>query len=451
VDGRPVRARSTAVRLVLGVAVTLASRPALGDGALDTLAKGVESLGPFVGPGVVVAAPVASDEPGSADELGVHLAALIARRLGAHLTAHRPSLALASARAAARDAKTMIFVRSSIVLGDVRMTAEVYSAAANVWDRVRSPSSGPTRQTTATAKIDAQVRAFLTPLALERASVQRFRLDDEDVLAEACGDTDGDGRDELLLVLRRGVVLGHLQEGAFARQRTVLWSDLAARTAVPLREPLGSGVVREGTMFVGSTDYGGVALSPDLSRKERLTGIPVWDGRGLSCLVAQPSAGAFDGAPIDCAPSRDPKPTAAVPAPRFDAFAAIDVVDSTGNTRTLVAVREPSGRVKVKLGDEASGLQGPFGAQIAVGDLDQDGSPEIVTTAGDHGDAIDLQTIATGRAVPQNRLHLPTAEPVRALAVCPPGEHGAPALAAVVGREVWLVRPELATAAKGSP
>jgi len=444
---------SSVLGLATMVAMTFASMPARAAGSLDALAKEASTLGPIVGPGVVVAAPLTSDEPRGAEGLAIHLAALIAAQLGASMTASPRTAELVEARSAAKGASTLVFVRTWIVRGDVRVTAEAYSGAANVWDRIARPPTTPTRQVTATAKIDAQTRAFLTPLTLEGAHVQRFRLDDEQVLAAACADSDDDGRDELLLVSRRRVALGYLREGAFVPERTAAWSDILPRAAIPMREPIGGAVAAAGTLLVGSTDYGGAALSLDLSNPRRLGGIPVWGGHAPYCLMAEPSAGAFDGAPVDCAPSGDPKPALVVPAPRFDGFAATAVIDASGHERLLVTVREPSGRLTLKLGDEAGGLPGPFGAQIAVGDIDQDGFPEVVTTTsgGVNDDAIDVLTLVAAGAAPQNRLHLPTPDRVRALAVCPPGEHGAPALAAVVGREVWLVRAELSTSAKGSP
>jgi hypothetical protein len=439
----------TRLPLAFGASLALASSPALASGSLDVLAKEVTRLGPIVGPGIVVAAPLASDEPGSADDLPVRLATLVATELGADVTALPHSATLTGARIAAGRGKTLVFVRASIVLGDLRLSAELYSDAANVWDRVRNPTDALTRRATATAKIDAQARALLTPLSLERAQVSRFRLDEEGVLAGACGDIDGDGRDGLLLVSREKISLGHLREGRFSAERTVAWSELTPRAPVPLREPLCSAVAEAGTILVGSTDYGGLALSTDLSKRDRLAGMPVWGGRLPSCLLPQPSAGAFDGAPVDCVPSRDPKPTLAVPSPRFDAFAAADIIDARGGVRRFVAVREPSGRVKFKWGDEGGGIQGPLGVELTVGDLDQDGAPEIVTTTG-AGDAIDVLTVTSSAASPQSRIHLPTSDPVRALAMCPPGDHGAPALAAVVGREVWLLRPDLGVATRGS-
>ena len=40
----------------------------------------------------------------------------------------------------------------------------------------------------------------------------------------------------------------------------------------------------------------------------------------------------------------------------------------------------------------------------------------------------------------QQRLRVTTKEAVRGIAACPPEEKGVPALVAVVGPEVWLVR-----------
>ncbi len=134
----------------------------------------------------------------------------------------------------------------------------------------------------------------------------------------------------------------------------------------------------------------------------------------------------------------------AVPAPRFDAFAAATLGDANGNARAFVVVREPSGKLRLKAGNAPSfAPDGVFGSQLALGDLDQDGAPEIAAsndTAAD--DAIHVWTLPTA-ATPgewRERLTLPAPGGVRALAVCPPEEHGEPVLVAVVGDELWLVR-----------
>ncbi len=155
----------------------------------------------------------------------------------------------------------------------------------------------------------------------------------------------------------------------------------------------------------------------------------------------------------------------AVPAPRFDAFGAARVVDALGNARTIVAVREPSGHVRLKSGDALGLPDGTFGAQLAIGDLDQDGVPDLATSAdlpagsqsGRVDDAIDVASWAP--APPdapagsdmRGRLHLAAPGGVRALAMCPPEDHGEPALVAVVGGEVWLIRALVQPAQPAAP
>ena len=86
---------------------------------------------------------------------------------------------------------------------------------------------------------------------------------------------------------------------------------------------------------------------------------------------------------------------------------------------------------------------GGFGAQVAAYDLDQDGTPEIVTTINGEGDAIVVHSWSGGTTEPTPRLRLPAPGGVRALAVCPAEVGGEPVLVAVVGNEVWLVRAEM--------
>jgi hypothetical protein len=235
-------------------------------------------------------------------------------------------------------------------------------------------------------------------------------------------------------------------------ERVAVWGALAPRLSVPMREPIGSVVATFGAVDAGTTDYGGMRLTADLGSGPPLLGLPAWGGDGVVCLRPEPSAGAFDGAPVDCAMSREPRPKMAVPAPRFDAFGAASVADALGNARTIIAVREPSGRLRIKAGDTAIVAEGAFGAQLAVGDLDQDGSPEVATSfdvlastgqPGRSDDAVDVATWGRDGSELRGRLHIPAPAGVRALAMCPPEEHGEPTLVAVVGNEVWLVRAAL--------
>ncbi len=432
----------------LSAALLVGPRAALAAGSVDAVAQdAAQGLGPTPTAVLVVAAPLVSDQATPrGDELSLRIAALVAGRLGSGARAHAQTAGLAAARALAGRASALVFVQSEIHQGDLRTTLDVYPSSANAWDRIRNPLPSPSGHAFATAKLDAEVRSFLAPLSLEQASVRKFRHDEGDVLSAACGDVEGDGGQSLVLVTRARVAVGRLREGHFVAERTAAWSALARRAPVPLREPLASAVVTPGAIALGTTDRGGLTVTPDLAGHTVLSGIPAWSSEGLVCLRPDASVGAFDGAPVDCASLRDDKPRLAVPAPRFDAFASARFVDAAGATRTAVAVREPSGRLRLRAGETLISPEGDFGAQLALADLDEDGQPDLVTTSATTDDAVNVFSVSSDAAELRGRLHLGAPGRVHALAVCPPAGSGGPALVAVLGSEVWLVRASVAGA-----
>jgi hypothetical protein len=435
----------------------LTPRPVSAGGAIETVTEGASaSLAPFASPAstpgasVVVAAPLSSDDPvPRGDELALRVAALVAGHLGPGVRAYSQTAQLAMARAQAGRTGALVYVQTAIAKGDLRTTIDVYPPTGNAWDRIRNPLPSPAAHGFATSKIDAEVRTFLTPLLLEQASVDRARHDEGDVLAAACGDVNGDGGNELVLVSAARVAMGRIRGGRFVPERTAPWEGLVPALAVPMRDPLAEAAIAPGAVDVGSTDRGGVRLTGDLTVDAPLLGLPVWGGEGVVCLMPEPSAGAFDGAPVECSLRNDPRPAMAVPAPRFDAFGAATIADAAGIAHTVIAVREPSGRLRLKSGDALGVPDGAFGAQLAVGDLDQDGVPEVATSLelpvagagiGKADDAIDVASWTPGGSDLRERIHLAAPGGVRALAMCPPEEHGEPTLVAVVGDEVWLIR-----------
>jgi hypothetical protein len=432
--------------LLCALLLSALSSPANGAGAIDAVAEAAaQSLQLARASAVVVAKPLAADEPApKGDQLALRVAAFLARGIGESARAHPQTAQLGAARALAGRASALVYVQTEISNGDIRVTVDVYPSMANAWDRIRNPLPSPIRHAFASVKIDAEVRSFLPALVLEQASVHRAHHDEQEVLAAACGDVDGDGGDEIVLVSRERVAMGRVRGGKFVVERAATWIDLAARASVPMREPLAGAVAIFGAVAVGTTERGSVSLTPDFGAHVGLPGVPAWGGDGVLCLMPEPSAGAFDGAPFDCATVRDARPKMAVPAPRFDAFAAAAIADTAGDTRAVVAVREPTGKLKLKMGDFPIAIpDGTFGAQLALGDLDQDGAPEIAVSADGPDDAVDIWTWPLESATLRARLHLPAPAGVRALAFCPPEEHGQPVLVAVVGNEVWLVRAGL--------
>jgi hypothetical protein len=128
---------------------------------------------------------------------------------------------------------------------------------------------------------------------------------------------------------------------------------------------------------------------------------------------------------------------ASPPVKHFDAFAELDVVGKDGNARALTASREPAGKLRLRLGEQQTALEG-VGAQVALADFDQDGAPELVTTSDSGDDFVQIQTWTPAGLRP--RVRLPASAGVRALSACPSEERGVPALVVVVGGEIWIWR-----------
>ena len=452
-----------AVLALLAPAVSHADARALG--AAESLAQQtVTALGKVPATAVVVAAPLVSDQAApKGDELAVKIAALMAGRIGSTARASGQTAQLGTGRALAGKAGGLVYVQVEIAKGELRATADVYPAQANAWDRIRNPTPSPIAHAFAARKIDAEVRAYLTPILLEQASIHKASYADDDVLAVACGDVDGDGGNEIALVSRARVAMGRVRGGKFVAERVAPWAQLAPRGPAPLREVIGGAafapsLAGDGTsaLFVGTTDRSGVMLTSDFGAHLPLSSVPLTfgigaAGDGVGCATANPTVGAFEGLLLDCAPERAKSPLLTPPAPRYDAFAATRVVTRDGTSRPLFAARAPDGRVYLRLGAEddtsatlatlpaSSALDG-VGAQIAAGDLDQDGHAEIVTTrnAAAADDAITIWSFRS--ATPVLRRTIPAPGGVRALAVCPAEDKGAPALVAVVGDELWIVR-----------
>jgi hypothetical protein len=423
--------------LALVSAVGTARAASATTGTAEAVAKAIGNAGEGA---LVVASPLASDIPAPrGDELSLRLAQLVAGKIGGSARAHDRALSLAAARAAARGKKALVFLDVRLARGELRVTADAYPVVSNGWDRIRLPPPPPVAHGYAAQPIDAEIRALLPPIALEQATVHKAPHEEGDVLAVACGDADGDGALELVLVSREKVTLARLRAGKVAPLSSVPWSKLSPRVAVPLREPIAGAVIEGGRLRVATTDRRGVRLDATLAPVEPLRGIPA-AGSVAGCASPDPEASALVGPLSACdGPTTDLATVFEPPAQRFDAAALADVTAQDGSTVRVGAVREPSGRVRVRIGKADVALVDGAGAQLAAADLDLDGTPEIATTLASGEDAILIHSVAPGTQA-RLRRKLPAPAGVRALAACPPEEQGVPALVAVVGGEVWLVR-----------
>jgi hypothetical protein len=380
----------------------------------------------------------------------VRIATQIAGRLGV-ARAHPQPASLAVARGLSGRAASLVHVQLEIAKGELRATADLYPVVSNGWERLRNPVPGPRAHAFASAPLDAEVRSFMTPVTLEQASVHKAKHEETDVLAVACGDVDSDGGLEIVLVSRTRVVMGKLRGGKLAPTRIAPWSAIASRVPVPLREPLATAIVaprgKPGEIFLGTTDRGAVVVDAALVTKRSLTGLPVPGAEGDACAIPSADTGSFDGNVVTCAapPRGEPGAVLAPPSPRYDAIAAFDLVGKDGSISDVVGVREPNGKLRLRRTahtPDAKPIEATIdgvGAQLAIADLDLDGAPEVITTSDSPDDALAITTWnAKGTLFP--RLRVPAKDGVRAVATCRPEERGVPAVVAVVGSEVWLVR-----------
>jgi len=304
-----------------------------------------------------------------------------------------------------------------------------------VWARVRNPTPGPTAHAFGDAAIDAEVRSFLEPVPLVAAlDFARGRNFEHGVLAVACEDLDRDGAAEIVSVSKNSVTLSRLREGKVAPIVSRPWSDLSPMDASPLREPIAMvftapprarGGQASLDVIVSSTDRArSVRLDHTLQVAETFSALAIPEGGGYACarfpglVITGPLETCVDGAPA---------PRRASVTGRFDAYASASLVDAKGLAYEVWAGREDGA---VELRDDSGHFASiaAAGAQLAVGDLDQDGSPEVLTTLDVERGTPDAVVIYTwdrsSKAPPKEKLRIPMGAGVHALAICPPGGPG---------------------------
>lgn len=420
-----------------------AALPVLKGTALVRIATQIANdIGAVATDTLVAASPVAADIPApKGDELANRLTAQIAGRLNAH--AHPQPVSLSVARGLSGKAASLVFVQLEIAKGELRATADLYPVVSNGWERLRNPLPGPRAHSFTSAPIDAEIRTFLQPIVLEQAQIHKVKHDEGDVLAVGCGDLDADGGLEIVLASRQRIAVTKIKAGKIEVVKSAPWKELAYAAPVPLREPLGTMTVAHDEIRVGITERYAIGLDASLTPRRTLSGPPLPGSD--ACILPAPEQNAFESGGVSCAlPKAGAKPAELFPMPvnRFDAAAGLEL-----ESGLVLAAREPStGKLRLRretsATKDAKALEQTIeqaGAQLALADLDLDGSPEIAFS-GDFAETDALMIWSWRGAELRQRLRVTTKEAVRGIAACPPEERGVPGLVAVVGPEVWLVR-----------
>jgi hypothetical protein len=400
---------------------------------------------------LVVTGALASDSAATkGDKLALAVAAQLAGRFENATHAHGEVAALAAARAlaSAAAAPALLHIAVEIASGKLRVTADEYPVPKTVWAKIRDPEPAPVAHAFAETPIDAEVRSYLAPIPLVTPQVDRGRNFESEVVAIACGDLDGDGSSEIATVSRRRVTTSRIRAGKVEPLHGKGWIELSPVSPAPLREPYafatlvsrGAGADARTTLDVSLTDRAlGVRMGRGLEVEATFPGLAVPDGAGAACTRMM---GLVVTGPLGPCKKGDPAPLAASVGGQYDAFASAALVSAAGAPFVVWAGRE---RGVVELRDDASHTSrvSDMGAQLAVGDLDQDGEPEIlgsVDTLNALDDAVLVRTWhrATGKV--EERLRIPAAAGVRALGVCPPDGPGHTPFVVATADEIWVVR-----------
>jgi hypothetical protein len=280
--------------------------------------------------------------------------------------------------------------------GSLRLAADL-KRATGLWQRARHEKPRVLQHAFKELALDEELRSLIPPPPLVVGSVTKIKSPERGIVALACGPVGEDGAQELALVSRAYVRVGRLLKRTFAERKKAAWATLSTIAAVPLREPLANAqFIADGRLRISLSDRAwDVELGEDLTvRDRRLREAPTLPG--------------------------------------IDALAAVGAL--------RLGRDASSGKlVNLERGGVAPALH--VGAQLALGDADSDGKPELlysVDTLDPSKDRLSVVTLEGAQATPRFELPAPG---ISAVAVCQRRE--GPGMAAMVlatESELWLIQ-----------
>ena len=389
---------------------------------------------------LVVAAPAAGDERVSVPtRITERLAQLVAARLGPAARPSPQTFALVDAQRSAGSARGLIYLSVALYRDRLEVAADAYTGAGHFWQRVREPGLRLKSHAFATSPLDPELRALFPAIPLVVTRVDKATGSERDIVALACGDVRGDGSREIAAVGRRRVQVGRLEHGRFSPRASLNWADFSAIAPSPLREPIASCALPEpGRLWVGLSDRAdGLELSGTLQVEHKWHGVMPWPGGGCTRRVALGYAGQ-----ARACPGSAPSPLIDFATP-LDAFASRSLSDHAGLSHTLRVARPVGSDVARALDSLHAEVSVPnVGAQLAVGDLDEDGLAEIVTSQPSldrRADQLVVRTLTDDGQL-RERLRLPVPSGIDALAICPGDGRAMAPLALATGDGIWVIR-----------
>jgi hypothetical protein len=311
--------------------------------------------------------------------------------------------------------------------------------AGHFWQRVRSPGLHLQNHASATSPLDPELRALFPTIPILVTRIEKASAPERDIIALACGDLRGDGSSELATVGRRKVQVGQVERGRFSARASLNWADYSAVAASPLREPIATCTLPgPGRLWVGLSDRADTLdLSGSLQVEHMWHGLMPWPGGGCTRRAGLGYVGQAQACPGSPAL---PKVDFATP---LDAFATRSLADREGQTHTVRVGRAVGSDAARALDSLHSEVAVPnVGAQLAIGDLDEDGLPEIVSsspTLDRKADQLVVRTL-TGNGQLRERLRVAVPSGIDAIAICPGDGRSMAPLALATGDGIWIIR-----------
>ena len=337
-----------------------------------------------------------------------------------------------SAALAARGESKAGEVRKLLVELSIEKIAGVLRVGADVrrrtglWQRIRHAKPSAEKHGFVEVPLDAELRALIPPPPLVVTEVLKVKAPERGIVALACGPLASDGGQELALVSRGSVRVGRIVGRTFAERKRVAWSTLSAVAPAPLREPIASAeITAQGALRLGLSDRrDGLELSRELAVTARFEGLLPVPGGGCVARGALGVLARFDSCTQPAASRTQP--------------ATLDAV--AGLLGAQLGRDQASARL-AGARPELATAPNRVGAQLALGDADNDGNPELAFSSDTLEPAKDRLTLVTldgSKLTPRFELAAPG---ISAIAIC--GRREGPGMAPVLvatGDELWLIR-----------
>lgn len=409
---------------------------AIGQVACELASGMPKADAPIVVLAVAVETPLRAER---LDELAARLASLVAGELGPEARAAGGPVSFRDLTRQVAPGKRVVVLRPRLESDRFSAVADELSSVPKFWERLRGVTPGSLAHAFATRPLDAELRSFLPPVPLVLSRVDKSAPLDEPSVAVACGDVDADGTLEIVSVGRQRIQLGRLKDQRFIAERAVPWSSLSEIAKSPLREPIASAVLRSpGSLEVGLSDRAAaIRFDAELKPVARYANRIPWPGAGCATV----NAVALKGNRARCEGPVDTTPL--LPGEGIDAIAGMRSTHRDGAVREVFARRRQlDGIVELGLGSRWIPLPEPAGAQIALGDLDGDGHPELISTNDGLDPSLDFVRVATVQEAGTLReaFRLPVPAGVHALAICPAASGSLSPIVLATGEGLWVLR-----------